>query len=118
MIRRPPRSTLFPYTTLFRSKPRDHDLTDARGLERLDLGLADHGALPEHEAGLADRMHCDPAYRLGDWNGSEFHDPASRGFFAPARSRPVISAMIATAISGGDTAEISSPIGEWMRASA
>src|SRR3712207_9288622 len=23
MIRRPPRSTLFPYTTLFRSKPRD-----------------------------------------------------------------------------------------------
>ena len=27
MIRRPPRSTLFPYTTLFRSKGRLHDLT-------------------------------------------------------------------------------------------
>src|SRR5258707_15696831 len=26
MIRRPPRSTLFPYTTLFRSFCRDHDL--------------------------------------------------------------------------------------------
>src|SRR3712207_7352821 len=26
MIRRPPRSTLFPYTTLFRSGPRPHDL--------------------------------------------------------------------------------------------
>src|SRR3712207_7449985 len=26
MIRRPPRSTLFPYTTLFRSPPRDADL--------------------------------------------------------------------------------------------
>src|SRR5256885_8053133 len=25
MIRRPPRSTLFPYTTLFRSRPRCHD---------------------------------------------------------------------------------------------
>src|SRR5256886_13282657 len=25
MIRRPPRSTLFPYTTLFRSRPRDFD---------------------------------------------------------------------------------------------
>src|SRR5258705_8059086 len=25
MIRRPPRSTLFPYTTLFRSKPADDD---------------------------------------------------------------------------------------------
>src|SRR3712207_7367909 len=24
MIRRPPRSTLFPYTTLFRSQPREH----------------------------------------------------------------------------------------------
>src|SRR3712207_7341402 len=30
MIRRPPRSTLFPYTTLFRSQP--HQVTDA-GLE-------------------------------------------------------------------------------------
>src|SRR5438105_10198349 len=26
MIRRPPRSTLFPYTTLFRSPPHRHDL--------------------------------------------------------------------------------------------
>src|SRR3712207_7396155 len=31
MIRRPPRSTLFPYTTLFRSKKRDLD----REIERL-----------------------------------------------------------------------------------
>src|SRR2546422_7906088 len=30
MIRRPPRSTLFPYTTLFRSRPRDQVLTEAR----------------------------------------------------------------------------------------
>src|SRR2546426_11767458 len=28
MIRRPPRSTLFPYTTLFRSKDREVDSTD------------------------------------------------------------------------------------------
>src|SRR3712207_8110365 len=27
MIRRPPRSTLFPYTTLFRSVPQNHDKT-------------------------------------------------------------------------------------------
>src|SRR5437763_3718692 len=31
MIRRPPRSTLFPYTTLFRSSPADH----VAGLARL-----------------------------------------------------------------------------------
>src|SRR3712207_8144635 len=34
MIRRPPRSTLFPYTTLFRSPPRDPDLGDLRRLLR------------------------------------------------------------------------------------
>src|SRR2546430_13754712 len=34
MIRRPPRSTLFPYTTLFRSGPRV--VTDSNGTPRLD----------------------------------------------------------------------------------
>src|SRR6266498_5995638 len=34
MIRRPPRSTLFPYTTLFRSPRRDH-LARRLGVERL-----------------------------------------------------------------------------------
>src|SRR3712207_8160945 len=49
MIRRPPRSTLFPYTTLFRSRVREDD---ARRLELLDrvrlrlplLLLRDHRA--------------------------------------------------------------------------
>src|SRR3712207_8122820 len=31
MIRRPPRSTLFPYTTLFRSEPEDVDYVEAHG---------------------------------------------------------------------------------------
>src|SRR2546422_7245770 len=36
MIRRPPRSTLFPYTTLFRSarEALDHGAADRRGVER------------------------------------------------------------------------------------
>src|SRR3712207_7637136 len=44
MIRRPPRSTLFPYTTLFRSHPLAHplgtpeDVADQRGVD-LDLGI-------------------------------------------------------------------------------
>src|SRR5689334_23604911 len=34
MIRRPPRSTLFPYTTLFRSTDISHDLnTDVKGVQ-------------------------------------------------------------------------------------
>src|SRR5438132_5021573 len=34
MIRRPPRSTLFPYTTLFRSRPRDRRPPPANGYGR------------------------------------------------------------------------------------
>src|SRR3712207_9012130 len=34
MIRRPPRSTLFPYTTLFRSKPRSPVYTPTRRLHK------------------------------------------------------------------------------------
>src|SRR3989442_11587768 len=37
MIRRPPRSTLFPYTTLFRSLP----LREQRGAGREDVALGD-----------------------------------------------------------------------------
>src|SRR2546430_4534832 len=40
MIRRPPRSTLFPYTTLFRSQPH-----------RRDQGRAAHHVAGEHRAG-------------------------------------------------------------------
>src|SRR2546421_1991803 len=36
MIRRPPRSTLFPYTTLFRSQPRNH-LAQRRRVFREEL---------------------------------------------------------------------------------
>src|SRR5256885_11386561 len=39
MIRRPPRSTLFPYTTLFRSAEVVPEITVAKGAERLRVGL-------------------------------------------------------------------------------
>src|SRR5687768_17704529 len=42
MIRRPPRSTLFPYTTLFRSRRRDTEAEAAREAE---------GGQEAHEAG-------------------------------------------------------------------
>src|SRR5256885_9954513 len=56
MIRRPPRSTLFPYTTLFRSRPlRGEDaigvavfrreVADLRIVERGEVPLIDHGEL-------------------------------------------------------------------------
>src|SRR2546425_4703137 len=43
MIRRPPRSTLFPYTTLFRS-PEVDDLAEWRGVQALDHGRVDRPA--------------------------------------------------------------------------
>src|SRR2546427_8713123 len=45
MIRRPPRSTLFPYTTLFRSRLHVHDPRPVAG----QLGLADPAAPDHHE---------------------------------------------------------------------
>src|SRR2546426_9249417 len=47
MIRRPPRSTLFPYTTLFRSHERvDDRLEDVRREWRSDVRLQSHSLLP------------------------------------------------------------------------
>src|SRR2546428_13765965 len=37
MIRRPPRSTLFPYTTLFRSRVALRDIMDLKTRTRIDL---------------------------------------------------------------------------------
>src|SRR2546422_5553537 len=62
MIRRPPRSTLFPYTTLFRSAERD---VHARGDEVPKRGAVDDqldrlevvGRSEEHTSELQSRLH-------------------------------------------------------------
>src|SRR5258705_9208872 len=43
MIRRPPRSTLFPYTTLFRSASASGAAASIRGFREVRLGTADSG---------------------------------------------------------------------------
>src|SRR3712207_7616181 len=55
MIRRPPRSTLFPYTTLFRSREEPH-LPVAAEDERADVALAHPVARDEVERRLADLL--------------------------------------------------------------
>src|SRR5690349_22623994 len=59
MIRRPPRSTLFPYTTLFRSpRPDEHrdDAVDPEPGGELVVGLADHAdRSEEHTSELQSR---------------------------------------------------------------
>src|SRR5205809_5136093 len=61
MIRRPPRSTLFPYTTLFRSGPREH-AHRRPVLEELAHDVAAHearrpGRSEEHTSELQSRLH-------------------------------------------------------------
>src|SRR2546427_1234823 len=50
MIRRPPRSTLFPYTTLFRSGPLILAVTVLTSLGREDLDEIGAGTSPEEQA--------------------------------------------------------------------
>src|SRR3712207_7537548 len=54
MIRRPPRSTLFPYTTLFRSTPATKREAEARLLELVDEYRADLVVLARYMQVLSD----------------------------------------------------------------
>src|SRR5947209_14519005 len=55
MIRRPPRSTLFPYTTLFRSKKWQKNLTMRRGMHK--QVVQNHRRSEEHTSELQSRQY-------------------------------------------------------------
>src|SRR3712207_7410307 len=65
MIRRPPRSTLFPYTTLFRSLPVDRERTPAPF--RVRAVLAAYRPLLRHRPTL--RLYGATALRTACWIG-------------------------------------------------
>src|SRR5256885_4088709 len=65
MIRRPPRSTLFPYTTLFRSAVGDRGRDDRRGRREL------HGFL------LLDEVLPDAGQRRSEEHTSELQSPCN-----------------------------------------
>src|SRR3712207_7826688 len=73
MIRRPPRSTLFPYTTLFRSYERKV----GRGPRRQPDGrprLAREQRARGRDDAPGDRLEQDPALRPGDRRGDPLRD--------------------------------------------
>src|SRR2546430_5582458 len=72
MIRRPPRSTLFPYTTLFRSH---------LGAQVLALGVRAHGDPLERRPG-----HDDGVPVAGRAAGGELAPPAGLEVFADRKS--------------------------------
>src|SRR3712207_7498620 len=67
MIRRPPRSTLFPYTTLFRSLPAEARGGLSRERAQLHAGASSGAAVPvlarESGAGLSRGAHVHLHYR-------------------------------------------------------
>src|SRR5256885_3354848 len=80
MIRRPPRSTLFPYTTLFRSLHESIrslvDLGSAVGGEREFAGGISHARLLQLFLGLADRRHFRRGIRSEE-HTSELQSPCN-----------------------------------------
>src|SRR3712207_7215764 len=69
MIRRPPRSTLFPYTTLFRSHPREwqareHSVVRSKAWRRHRGGAQGEGA-PAHQVGGREHRLARPARLAG-----------------------------------------------------
>src|SRR2546425_9443534 len=56
MIRRPPRSTLFPYTTLFRSQGGARASRAAGGCQRVDSGVSEPRLIVQRRSGSLERI--------------------------------------------------------------
>src|SRR3989442_15377613 len=75
MIRRPPRSTLFPYTTLFRSR-----LEDAGTIKEAIVALADSAHPDQTAQKVLDRLRQERTHRIGKPRGrtGPLHDLEAR----------------------------------------
>src|SRR5258708_24146733 len=75
MIRRPPRSTLFPYTTLFRSRQLGHEVADARHGRQFDFdsfrGRREEGG----EKCAGEQQHGSKAEGRSEEHTSELQSP-------------------------------------------
>src|SRR5690349_24047447 len=69
MIRRPPRSTLFPYTTLFRSVDGGYTPTPAVSHAILTFNAG-------HKGGLADGVVITPSHNPPDSGGFKYNPPS------------------------------------------
>src|SRR4051794_41250674 len=101
MIRRPPRSTLFPYTTLFRSLTGHHALGVVREL-REELKLPDRERSEEHTSELQSPVHLVCRLLLEKKNDGDEHAlkrlsghcTSSRSYLLVAIDRMIIGAKL------------------------
>src|SRR3712207_3100712 len=109
MIRRPPRSTLFPYTTLFRSSPREpivfdtghqsyvHKMLTGRveDFERLRQrgGLSGYPSRGESEHDWVENSHASTSL--------SYADGLAKAFAIRGDSRPVVAVIGDGALTGG-----------------
>src|SRR2546427_4280396 len=84
MIRRPPRSTLFPYTTLFRSPARVVDALAEQVLPEPTLLALQHVAerLQRALVGTADRAPATPVVEQGDRKSTRLNSSHSQISYA------------------------------------
>src|SRR2546427_7791071 len=87
MIRRPPRSTLFPYTTLFRSHLVRH-------VPRDDAAGADDGPGPDPDAGQGERRAADQDRKSTRLNSS--HSQISYAVFCLKKKNTLCAGRLVT----------------------
>src|SRR3712207_7654765 len=73
MIRRPPRSTLFPYTTLFRSQPDDDEARQCQQRARREAEMLRERRKQQRPEREAERAPRDVHGHRKPWSRSEEH---------------------------------------------
>src|SRR5256885_4078098 len=99
MIRRPPRSTLFPYTTLFRSLEKAWDLRAREGFaavsragRRSANGARDNLASRDRKSTRLNSTHLVISYAVFCLKKKTIAAPSRRGASDPARHSPTRAA--------------------------
>src|SRR3989441_10038974 len=119
MIRRPPRSTLFPYTTLFRSRMLGDAPTASAVLDRAALIHPTHAEtwverglifespqnLPEAEVSFAKVLELRPEHRLAQEKAQEIGPKVAQSRASAAAPLATVEIAPAAAESSGPTAE-------------
>src|SRR5690348_18140820 len=95
MIRRPPRSTLFPYTTLFRSMSDLSESNVRAGKIAVGSGMVDQGRSEEHTSELQSPVHLVCRLLLEKKKRKQRHSPQpenKRGHLTHIRTQHLQSA--------------------------